>query len=109
MDADASEATNGTLPEGVAITASLEQDRGTPSVVNNEVTMSESENQDKTTTLPSSSGPAYRLDMIMSGHTRSVSALKFSPDGTILASAGELHLLEAIPRSDGTTTQASCG
>lgn len=33
--------------------------------------------------------PAYQVKFIMSGHTRSVSSLKFSPDGTMLASAGK--------------------
>jgi len=34
-------------------------------------------------------GPKYQLRLILSGHRRSVSALKFSPDGSMLASAGE--------------------
>ena len=32
--------------------------------------------------------PQYKLRYILSGHTRSTSSLKFSPDGTMLASAG---------------------
>lgn len=41
--------------------------------------------------LPSSSGPSpnYQLRAILSGHKLSISAIKFSPDGSMLASAGE--------------------
>ena len=38
-----------------------------------------------------SSEPVYQVKFIMSGHTRSVSSLKFSPDGTMLASAGKSY------------------
>ena len=33
--------------------------------------------------------PKYQTRYIMSGHTRSISSVKFNPEGTILASAGE--------------------
>lgn len=33
--------------------------------------------------------PNYKTRYIMSGHARSISAIKFSPDGTMLASCGE--------------------
>ena len=33
--------------------------------------------------------PNYRPHLILSGHSRSVSSIKFSPDGTMLASCGE--------------------
>lgn len=34
-----------------------------------------------------SNKPSYELRFILSGHTRSISSLKFSPDGAILASS----------------------
>lgn len=34
------------------------------------------------------SKPQYALKYILSGHTRSISSIKFSPDGTMLASSG---------------------
>ena len=43
-----------------------------------------------------SPGSEYRLKMILSGHTRSVSSIKFSPDGTLLASAGEFNLSPSV-------------
>ena len=33
--------------------------------------------------------PNYKTKYIMSGHTRSISSVKFNPEGSILASAGE--------------------
>lgn len=36
----------------------------------------------------SNSVPNYELRFILSGHMQSVSSLKFSPDGSMLASAG---------------------
>lgn len=33
--------------------------------------------------------PNYKTTLILSGHTRSISSVKFNPEGTILASAGE--------------------
>lgn len=38
---------------------------------------------------PTSAVPNYTTKYIMSGHTRSISSVKFHPEGTILASAGE--------------------
>ena len=41
------------------------------------------------TPLPLDGVPSYRTKYIMSGHARSISAIKFNPDGTMLASCGE--------------------
>ena len=35
--------------------------------------------------------PDYKAKYILSGHARSISAIKFSPDGTMLASCGESY------------------
>jgi hypothetical protein len=53
----------------------------------------------------------YECRLILSGHTLSISALKFSPDGTMLASSGpcpspglrSLHMLTRTPRSKPQT------
>lgn len=39
---------------------------------------------------PVNKKPDYKLRYIMSGHSMSISSLKFSPDGSLLASSGVL-------------------
>ena len=39
---------------------------------------------------PQSKRPNFKTRFILSGHTRSISAVKFSPDGSMLASSGVL-------------------
>jgi WD40 repeat protein len=54
------------------------------------------------TTIPKTdrSRPQYAVKYILSGHTMAISALKFSPDGTMLASSGApfcpTNLLRAV-------------
>lgn len=42
--------------------------------------------------------PRYELKHTLSGHTMSISSVKFSPDGLLLASCGTSHLLFRIAR-----------
>ena len=42
---------------------------------------------------PPSRNPRYNLRYTLSGHRQSISSLKFSPDGSILASAGAFYAL----------------
>jgi WD40 repeat protein len=49
----------------------------------------------------------YRAQLILSGHKKSISSIKFSPDGNLLASAG-VSLLIALS-TYLQTVQASCG
>ena len=45
--------------------------------------------------------PNYKVQYILSGHTMSISSLKFSPDGSVLASSGvftfsQIHVLSSL-------------
>ena len=48
-----------------------------------------------TATTPTTSTPNYKPQLILSGHKKSISSIKFSPDGNFLASAG-VSLLVAL-------------
>lgn len=100
MDGDTSVAPNGQQHEGSPVPEG--PSRFTPP---NDTVKAEPENK-----IPRSpSGPAYRLRLILSGHTRSVSALRFNPEGTILASAGEPRLRLAFVTYNSNATQGSRG
>lgn len=52
--------------------------------------------------------PQYKLRHILSGHTRSIASLKFSPDGSMLASCG-VSLCIQIYEKISFTLEQSCG
>ena len=53
------------------------------------------------------SRPQYKLRHILSGHTRSIASLKFSPDGSMLASCG-VSLCIRIYEKASFTLEQSC-
>jgi WD40 repeat protein len=56
--------------------------------------------------------PNYKTKYIMSGHARSISAIKFSPDGTMLASCGKYAQLLQLYVADVwklLTRSSKCG
>ena len=52
------------------------------------MSQSHSESSLTTTTAVTPSAPNYKPQLILSGHKKSISSVKFSPDGNLLASAG---------------------
>jgi len=59
------------------------------------------------TTETNRTRPQYTLKYTLSGHTRSISSIKFSPDGTMLASSGALPLVTCLLTL--RTLEESCG
>jgi len=47
------------------------------------------QSDETTSTLSMTRGPNFRQKYILSGHGKSISSLKFSPDGSLLASSGQ--------------------
>jgi COMPASS component SWD3 len=54
------------------------------------------------------SGPSYRARYILSGHSLSISSVKFSPDGSLLASSGMLASPVAFRPSCSFCLEGSC-
>lgn len=86
------EEVNGPVQESMSLSETpIIPDENTP----NEVPMQESETtdphpQDENAPSKKNTGvPQYRTKYIMSGHSRSIASVKFSPDGTKLASCCE--------------------
>ncbi len=53
--------------------------------------------------------PNYKTKYILAGHTRSLAAIKFSPDGTMLASCGEYQLIQRYIAHSCDNLKESCG
>ena len=88
------------VPEDMQVEPALEQSPAVSTPLNGVTNeYQDIKEEQSTTAVPDTpmlhdGTPDYKTKYILSGHARSISAIKFSPDGTMLASCGEyMHVL----------------
>lgn len=81
------------VPEDMQAEPTLEQSPAVPTSLNGAIDEDQDIKEEQPTDAPHTpmlhdGTPDYKTKYILSGHARSISAIKFSPDGTMLASCG---------------------